>query len=333
MSEPTDLRPPPPAGLGPVAATLPRVLVLGGAGFIGRHVVQALRALGTQVIVGSRHPERVPGRLPADVRDCPARRVRFETLLEPAAWTPALVDADVVVNCVGILRPRGRETYERVHHAAPAALAAACRLRGIRLIHVSALGLDDACRSGFLRSKRRGEAALKASGVSGWIVRPSLLDAPSGGYGALWIRRAARWPLLPLPADASGRIAALDVRDLGEALATLAGATPAEGLQKLEFGGLDPEPLRDYLARLRRGFGLPPAVVLPLPGWLARTGAHVCDLLHVTPYSFGHWELLRRDNCPAVNHLPALLGRPPRRPGEAMPAPPRATPRPVADIA
>jgi NADH dehydrogenase len=54
-----------------------------------------------------------------------------------------------VVNAVGILRERGSETYDRVHHLAPAALAAACAPAALRLIQVSALGLHPGARSGF----------------------------------------------------------------------------------------------------------------------------------------------------------------------------------------
>lgn len=296
----------------------PRVLVLGGAGFIGRHAVAALLARGLATEIGSRFPARAVRRLPAEAQTCPRRRVQFEDLLHPDDWADALEGIDVVLNCVGILRQRGRETYDRVHHLAPAALAEACRRRGLRLVHVSALGLEAPARSRFLRSKSAGEAALRRSGANACIVRPSLLDAEAGGYGALWLRRVARWPVHVLPADATGRIAALDVRDLGEALAILA-QRPQLSVDgdpdEFELGGDQALPLRDYLAQLRRLHSPRPAWYLPVPGWLARLGSHACDLLHVTPFSFGHWELLRRDNCPRENRLAQLLGRAPRAVG------------------
>jgi uncharacterized protein YbjT (DUF2867 family) len=325
MMDGTRLPRPTAAALDQDAAVAPRILVLGGAGFIGRHAVAALIARGLAPEIGSRDPARIGRRLPPEARHCRRRPAHFERLLRPEDWAPLLEGIDVVLNCVGILRQRGRETYDRVHHLAPAALAEACRRRGLRLVHVSALGLEAPARSGFLRSKRDGEAALRRSGANACIVRPSLLDAETGGYGAMWLRRVARWPVHAFPADAVGRIAALDVRDLGEALATLAlrDTLAKDGMPtEFELGGDQALPLRDYLASLRRLHNPQPALALPIPGWLARLGSHVCDLLHLTPFSFGHWELLRRDNCPSENHLPQLLGRAPRRIGDPpLPAP------------
>lgn len=294
------------------------VLVLGGAGFIGRHVVDALVARGCDVIVGTRHPRRRMH----DTRRRICREVHLDRLLDPAAWDDTLRDCATVVNCVGILRERGHETYRRVHHEAPAALARACAARGLRLIHISALGLDADVRSGFLRSKRDGEAALRASGADWHIVRPSLLDG-DGGFGARWIRRVARWPVHPMPRGATGRIAVLDARDLGEAIAHLAldDASPAHDaiVREHDLGGLHARTLAEHLAAMRALYSPRPALRLPIPDVLARIAAHACDLLHFTPLSFGHWELLQRDNRPRDNRLPLLLGRAPRIVG-ALPA-------------
>lgn len=295
----------------PTIGHRPRVLVLGGAGFIGRHVVAALLARGALPIVGSRHPRRRAARLP----DAPAwREAHVERLLAPQDWHALLADCDGVIDCVGILRQRWGETYDRVHHRAPAALAAACAARGLRLVHVSALGLEGPARSRFLTSKRAGEAAIRAAGGDWHIVRPSLLDG-DGGYGARWMRRVARWPVHPLPRGAVGRIAALDVADLGEAIARIALAPPEDAVlatREHELGGEHAGTLREHLAALRAAGGHAPARVLRVPDALVRITAHVCDLLHATPFSFGHWELLQRDNLPQRNALPGLLQHPPR---------------------
>lgn len=262
-----------------------------------------------EVVIGSRYPERAPRRLPMQAHHCERRAARLERLLTAEMWRPLLVGIDVVVNCVGILRERGAETYEKVHHLAPAALADACIDCGVRrLIHVSALGLDQRVTSGFLTSKRRGELALAQKKLDCIIVRPSLLDG-ADGYGARWFRKVARWPVHLIPASARGRIAPLDIDDLGVALTMLC-ETAEPFAREVELGGYEPLTMRQYLARLRVeqcGAGARRATTIEVPHWIARVGSHVCDLLHVTPFSFGHLQLMQHDNVPRNNRLPELL--------------------------
>ncbi|MGH8617023.1 MAG: NAD(P)H-binding protein [Burkholderiales bacterium] len=286
--------------------------MLGGAGFIGRHVVAALVARGHEAIVGTRDPARAGRHLPPEALGCERRRARLEQLTAPGSWDALLAGVDVVVNCVGILRERGRETYARVHGEAPAALARDCARLGVRrLIHVSALGLHGGARSRFLLSKLHGEAAVKASGLDWSIVRPSLLDG-EGGFGARWMRRVARWPVHCVPVEARGRIAALDVGDLGVAIAALCGMRGRTDLAEVELGGPHARTMAGQLAAMRSALGLAPALRVPVPALLARLVSHVCDLLHFSPFSYGHLELLRRDNVPGINRLPYLLQRAPK---------------------
>ena len=295
-----------------------RVMVLGGTGFIGRHAAAALKARGHAVIIGTRHPKKALANLPPSLRpglhDVELRETHFESLTTRYIWQPLLQDVDAVVNAVGILRERGSETFDRVHNMAPAALGEACARLGLRLIHVSALGLRPEARSRFLLTKRVAERRNMASGADYSIVRPALLDG-EGGFVAGWMRRVANWPVHLVPADARGRLAPLDVRDLGEALAVLC-ERGGEGRREVELGGSAKRTLAEYLGALRARAGEPgrdrrPALCIPVPALLARLGAHLCDQLHFTPLSAGCLELMRRDNLPKANMLTALIGRAP----------------------
>lgn len=295
----------------PTANAIRTVLILGGTGFVGRHAAAALIERGVEVVVGTRHKKRRREILPPALRDLERRCIRHEAHLTAASWHAHLHDVDAVINAVGILRPWGRATYERVHNLAPAALAAACYDLGIPLIHVSALGLRRAARSRFLLSKKRGEAALFASPADVVIVRPSLLIGP-GGFGARWIARVANWPLHPLPASARSRISALRVEELGQCLAALACMAPAQRREFqgcVELGGPSLTTMGGLLLALRRARF--PVLKVRIPAWAARVVAHLCDALHLTPFSFGHFELLLRDNAPARNRAACLLGHVP----------------------
>ena len=292
------------------------VLVLGGAGFIGRHTVAALLDVGVRVVIGTRFPGPLGKRMPphSAAPEAEQREVRMEQLGESWNWNDLIGDVDAVVNCVGILRQRRRETYDAVHNRAPTALAEACKNQRKRFVHISALGLDGLARSRFLTSKLAGENGIQKHGDDWVIARPSLLDGV-GGFGAAWIRGIARLPVFVAPADAKGNIAALDVGDLGEALACLA-LEDAESLELgqsrvFELGGTESWEFRDYVFALRQTYTDTRSLCVPIPGFLARLGAHICDLFHITPFSFGHWELLQRNNVPKDNKLPRLLRRPP----------------------
>jgi NADH dehydrogenase len=308
-----------------------KVLVLGGTGFVGRHAALALRARGHTVVIGTRHPKRALAKLPPELRaslhNVELRETHFESLTTRYIWKPLLEDADAVVNAVGILRERGSETYDRVHNMAPAALGEACARLRIRLVHVSALGLRPEARSRFLRSKLIAERKIMASGADYSIVRPALLDG-AGGFGADWLRRVARLPVHPYPADAKGRLAPLDVRDLGEALAVLC-ERGGEGRREVELGGSARRTMADYLDALRALDHDRPALRLPVPVPLARLASHLCDLLHFSPFSYGHLELMRRDNLPRTNLLSALIGRTPAPVGRAYAARPTGHETPV----
>jgi NADH dehydrogenase len=298
-------------------ATPLKVLILGGTGFVGRHAAAALRARGHTVLIGTRHPRRALAKLPPALRDCDMRETHLESLTTHYIWKPLLAGVDVVVNCVGILRERGSETYDRVHNMAPAALGAACARARVRLIHVSALGLRPESRSWYLRSKLAAERAIAASGADYSIVRPALLDGDCG-TAARWLRRVARWPVHALPADARGLLAPLDVRDLGEALAALC-ERGGESWREVELGGSARRTLAEHLGALRAVHDERPALRIAVPAPVARLFAQACDALHCTPVSAGYLELLRRDNAPRENRLSALIGRMPTPVGAIRP--------------
>ena len=277
----------------------------GSAGFIGRHAVSELQRRGHHVVIGSRHANGSGYNMRI--------RVRLHETLTVSAWQPIIAGFDTVLNCVGILRERIGESYDAVHRLAPAALAQACAKSNIRLVHVSALGLSADALSRFLRSKFAGEQAITTSGADYSIVRPSLLDGVDG-FGSRWLRRVADWPIQCVPADARGRIAALDVDELGEALAKLCEMRACTAHREVELGGNVEATLVELLGALRtRPFA--PYLIIKVPAFLVRLAAHAFDAMHLTPLSWGHVELMRRDNCPsqALSKLAMLLGRAPKR--------------------
>jgi NADH dehydrogenase len=270
-------------------------------------VVAALSAGGADVVVGTRRPSRSKAASLA----CPVEHIELHHLTHASDWQERIERFDVVVNCAGILRERWGETFDAVYYRAPVALAEACAIHGKRLIHVTALGLTAGASSGFITAKLNGENGIRRLGGETCIVRPSLLDGVDG-FGARWLRRVAQWPVHFIPTDALGRLAPLHVHDLGCAIAALC-VCAAEALPtSVELGGEVRYGMAGYLLAMRSSPRQ--AIALQVPAWTVRLCAHLLDVLHLTPLSWGHVELMRRDNVPRAQDALALrhwLGRTP----------------------
>ncbi len=299
-----------------------KVLVLGGAGFIGRSAVEALLARGHEVVIGTRRPARAESRGVA-VDMTPIDKIELHRFPHERDWLDRIAPFDVVVNCAGILRERWGESFDAVYRQTPVAIAEACATLGKRFIHVTALGLSAPAGSGFITAKRAGEQGIAKISGEMCVVRPSLLDGVDG-FGSRWIRRVAQWPVHFIPADAVGRLAPLHVCDLGEAIAALSVCPRGSLPTRVELGGEIHYGMAQYLSALR--VSSRPALRLRVPAWVVRMCAHLLDVVHLTPLSWGHVELMRRDNVPCPDDAAALrrwIGRAPLKVG----AQPLATPQ------
>lgn len=264
------------------------VLVLGGKGFIGRHIVSLLEKNGAKVLVGTR---AITGSLNPN-----ERRVRFHEIPFSKGWMDSLVGVDVVVNAVGILRERKGESYEAVHHLAVKNLAEVCAALRIKLIHISALGLDNDLTDAFAITKKRGEQALIGSPADWHIIRASLVEG-DGAYGGSWFKKVARWPVHFLP-EKYGRISPVHVNILAERVLFIASEekpviSPEQRIHEVT-NGIN-YLLPDYFVALNNGIKKPQIFI---PDWLVQIVARLCDKFGVTPLTYGHYELLKYDNCP-----------------------------------
>lgn len=280
-----------------------KILVLGGRGFIGSQIVTYLKPQA-DVVIGTRQ----------SVNNPMEKTVNLHKLTKTQSWLTIIKGFDIVINSVGILRERLGESYQAVHTDSVAALANACRQMNVRLIHISAIGLSSRAKSRFIRSKYFGEQAILNSHARATIVRPSLLDG-EGGYGAKWFRRVASWPI-QFVMQSNGLVAPLQVTDLGQAVARIALTPETEAPAVVELGSINRYSIPEYLLLLRQKKTPKSAVQISVPKYLVKIVSHLFDLLHWTPLSFGHFELMQGYNVPSSNLLPVLLGRQPSALGE-----------------
>ena len=189
-----------------------KVLLLGGTGFVGRHVCEKLMQQNIRATVltrrsaSARHLQMLPM---VDVIE--ARQ------LDSATLAPLLADHDAVVNLVAILH--GDEAaFEKVHVGLPTALVSACRSSGVlRIVHISALGAADNSTSMYQRSKARGETVLHQSGLDVTLLRPSVMFGTEDKFLNTFAKLQKIFPVIPL-ASSQARFQPVWVEDVASAV-------------------------------------------------------------------------------------------------------------------
>lgn len=264
---------------------MPNALVLGGTGFVGRHVCEKLQRAGWSVTVPTRRAVNA-----ASVQHLPRLTVIEADVHEQAALARLLPGHDAVVNLVAILH--GSETaFERTHVELPRKIAAACLASGVhRLVHVSALGVAEDGPAKYQRSKARGEALLRAAGLDLTVLRPSVIFGAGDRFLNLFAQLQAVFPVMPL-AGASARFQPVWVEDVASAVVACL-QNPASAGHTYDCAGPDVLTLAD-LVRLAGLHGSRARPVLPLPMAVGRLQALMMELLPGGP-------LMSRDNLDAM---------------------------------
>ena len=269
--------------------------VFGGAGFIGRYVVQRLARQGWQL--------RVAGRDPLAARDVQTSgRVGQIVALradvtDEAGVARAVEGAELVVNLVGILaeqRPGGFQAIQTEGAGRVARLAAAAGVA--RLVHISAIGADPAGESLYAKSKGEGEAAVLAAFPTATILRPSILFGAEDGFFNMFAGMARLLPVMPVLAGDT-RFQPVWVGDVADAVLAAATRDDVAG-HVYELGGPRVLSFRDIIryilavtGRQRRLFEVPMG--------LARFQARVAEKLPGKPFTQDQLLLLQRDNVVA----------------------------------
>ncbi|GBQ26611.1 NADH-ubiquinone oxidoreductase 39 kDa subunit [Gluconacetobacter sacchari DSM 12717] len=215
-------------------ATRKVAAVIGGSGFLGRHVVRRLAEDGYVVRVAARRTDRAASLRP--LGDVGQIVPLGASILDPDSLVPVVEGARVVVNLVGILAERGRATFQAVHVEGAEHVARLAASAGVaQLLHVSAIGAAPDSPSAYGRSKAAGEEAVLRAMPEATIVRPSILFGADDRFTNLFATLARFSPVVPVY-GARTRVQPVHVADVAEGIRRLLpGGVHAGAI--FEFGG------------------------------------------------------------------------------------------------
>jgi NADH dehydrogenase len=270
------------------------ILVIGGSGFVGRHIVNRLVDRGVRVTVPVRRRSRAGHLIMLPTIDVVEADVH-----DDAALATLMRGRDAVINLVGILQgsraaPYGPE-FARAHVELPRRVVAQCTAAGIgRYLHMSALGADSRGPSMYQRSKGDGEAAVRASSLDWTIFQPSVIFGPEDRFLNTFAALSKVAPVLPI-AHAGARFQPVYIGDVADAFVNA--LDNARTFRKTyELVGPTIYTLRELVQFATRAAGRP-RTVIGLPDALGRAQAIMMELAPGEPMmSRDNLDSMQRDN-------------------------------------
>ena len=174
-----------------------KVVIFGGTGFVGNHLVRNLCDNSCQIEIISRFPEKKSKKFyshePGQIK------IRRIEKFDQENVDNVLKDADVVFNLIGILFENKSNNFDFVHHDIPRMIALAAKKNKIaKLIHLSALNIEKVPSSKYASSKLKGENSVKLIFSDAVIIRPSVVYGKGDNFLTLFSKISKFSPILPI---------------------------------------------------------------------------------------------------------------------------------------
>ena len=283
-----------------------KIVVIGGTGFLGRHITRALLDAGHDVTVATRDPSKVGSiklLLGANAARC--------DVTDPATLIGLLEGATAVVYVIGfpnypMEQPRKGLTFDRYERGGIEHVLAEARRSGTpRLVYLSGVGADPFSDKSWYRAKGRAEEAITRSGLTYAIVRPSWAYGPED-VALNKFRAIARYsPIVPKPGVRPQLIQPVYVKDIALAVQRIFERSDAWD-RVYEIGGPEVMSMDEVVKTMldvmgKRGF------VLPIPAPLAKLGTAPLALLPKPPMTPGGIDFAIQDGLADNTELRKVL--------------------------
>ena len=203
--------------------------IFGASGFVGRHLIRRLTKENFRIIAATRSPYLHgylkplgnPGQIDLEKVN----------LFDEEKLRILIKNSDVVINLVGILYETKKQKFEDIHAKFPDLLSKLCNELNIKkLVHISALGINETVSSQYMQSKLKGEKNIINNFDRSVILRPSVIFGPEDKFFNTFASIAQFSPALPLIGGGKTKFSPIYVGDVAKAI-----------VKALKLDNLDPK--------------------------------------------------------------------------------------------
>ena len=192
------------------------ILVFGGSGQIGRHLVRRLTKNNHLVTVVTRNQHKKGAIL--KTQGNPGYIEIVETnIFDEEKLDKIICKKDICINLVGILYENKKNTFENIHVHFPSLISKICEKHKLKqFIHLSALGIDKAKDSNYAKSKLEGEKNITNNFPTATILRPSVIYSVDDNFTTNIMTLLNLFPFFPIYYNGETKFSPMHVSDMSE---------------------------------------------------------------------------------------------------------------------
>ena len=276
------------------------VLIFGGSGQIGRHLIRKLTKNNYKVTVVTRNLHQkgyvIKTQANAGYIDIVEANIFDETKIRRL-----LSKTDICINLIGILfESSNGNTFRNIHSIFPSLLAKLCKEYKIQqFIHLSALGINEAIDSKYAKSKLEGEINIQQNFSLATILRPSVVYSVDDNFTTNFMTLLSRLPFFPLYYNGSTKFTPIHCSDLTDVIYHVISKNMCSKI--IECVGPEVLSLKEILKKLLKLINKS-RLLIPLPFFIASISAKLFQLFPKPLLTVDQLTLLRYDNISSKKH-------------------------------
>ena len=269
-------------------------LIFGGSGQIGRHLIRKLTKNNYKVTVVTRNLHQkgyvIKTQANAGYIDIVEANIFDETKIRKL-----FAQTDICINLIGILYESGSgNTFKNIHSIFPSILAKLCKEYKVQqLIHLSALGINNAMDSEYAKSKLEGEENIQKNFPLATILRPSVVYSVDDNFTTNFMSLLSKLPIFPLYYNGDTKFTPIHCSDLTDTIYQVISKKIYSKI--IECVGPDVISLKEILKKLLKLINKN-RLLIPLPYFVASLSARLFQLFPKPLLTLDQLILLKYDN-------------------------------------
>ena len=268
-------------------------LIFGGSGQIGRHLIRKLTKNDFKVIVVTRNIHQ-KGHIIKTQGNAGYIDVVEANIFDEDKIKNLFNKADICINLIGILFEKKGSSFKNIHTVFPSLLAKLCKQNNLKhLIHLSALGINEATNSDYAKSKLEGEKEILKNFPLSTILRPSVVYSVDDNFTTSFMTLLNRLPLFPLYYNGKTKFMPIHSSDLVDIIYNIISKNIYS--QIIECVGTETLTLKEIIEKLLNLIGKK-RILLPLPLFLGKLSAKFFQLFPKPLLTEDQLRLLNYDN-------------------------------------